>query len=206
MIALSKKRAGILAASIIASVAGASIGHADSSSQVASSPAAEGLITSAARADIAQLRRTRSTADAVPAVLNDSPLTVDAVPETSRRIQVSGNRAGWLMAGKEAGQLCYVTLGASTCDDATVLENSGLLWSLNARPGEPTRLEGVAADGISDISAVFSDGSTAAATVSGNGFVLVVPDGKRPDQLAWSGAKGSGTVPLNLPSNPSDLG
>jgi hypothetical protein len=197
---IGKKHVLGVAVAVVVATAGAAVGNATDSSNVASSPQAESFVSSTARSDLAQFRHTRSKADVLPPVFNDSPLTSDAVPDSSRRIQVSGNRAAWVMAGDKANQLCFVVLGASTCDDASVLQSNGLLWSFSARPGEPARIEGVTVDGVSQVRATLSDGSTLSADVADNGFSIALPDGVVPESLDWSGDRGTGHVAVNIPS------
>jgi hypothetical protein len=142
-----------------------------------------------ARVRIGVLSRSRREEDIVDRLIANGPLLDDSVADLSRsrRVRVGASHA-WIAPSANGEAVCLIAPGELACPGASVIERDGADPGVFWHADGPIRVAGIAADVVTSVTVIYTDGARRAASVDNNAFVVADP--RAPRQVAWTGPDG----------------
>lgn len=132
------------------------------------------------------LRKARTSADAIPAAVSETPLVSDGVVDLSLATR-PGGADDWIVPTTNGRSLCVLRPGSLACADVNEVNERGLSVT-TAWNADSVSVTAIARDGVKQIAVVGQDGRQQQVPVSNNLFTL---DARRmPRELRWDGPAG----------------
>jgi hypothetical protein len=144
-----------------------------------------------ARGVIAAFGRDRQAGDAIPDTMSRSPLLDDGVANVAMSRRVESGAGAWILPATSGKQVCILVPGALACPTIDEIQRTGASIGYSWHAGEPTRIFGIVADGVSSVQIAYADGTTQQVDVAQNHFV--VSGGRQPTTASWVGPAGRQT-------------
>jgi hypothetical protein len=171
--------------------AGSYVGEAPApADQPESMPVGSGMTVGQIVGEIGAIRRSRALSDDVTAAVRAmEPIQASGADfGAARRVSRASEPPMWIAPSKNGEAVCLFGQGEAACPLAKGVKQQGLSVALFKHVDTPWRVTGIAADSISAVTIVKSDGSTVDVPVTNNTFLF--EDSQPPRDVRWVGPNG----------------
>jgi hypothetical protein len=151
-------------------------------------------VPAAPSAEIGLLQRRRIEADAVTADVASSPVAEMADLQQARRVPLAAASQGWLAPGRH-DSVCFVRNGHVSCPPLATLAAEDVAVAIT-KDESGVRVDGIAVDGVQEVTLRLADGRQLTKPVSQNTFAFSGLEAEHPVEAVWSGPHGEHNQPL----------